>query len=222
MEGKTMKTDEQIKRDVDNELKWDPEIDSTDIATKATDGTVTLSGFAGNFYEKHLAEVSAKRVTGVVAVANDLAVRPNHADRRSDPELAREAVAALKAELPVSWEDIQILVHDGRLVLQGTVEWQFQRDRVVTAMRRLRGVLDVRNSIQVKPVIQAGDIKGRIEEAFKRNAVVDADHVEVQVHGPEVTLRGEVRSWAERDQAYRTAWSAPGVMNVVDELTIRT
>jgi osmotically-inducible protein OsmY len=217
-----MKSDDDIKCDVDNELNWNPEIDSTDIATKATSGTVTLSGFARNFYEKHQAEVSVKRVAGVVAVANDLAVRPTHPDRISDPELAREAVVALKMELPASWQNIKIMVHDGRVVLEGTLEWQFLRERAATAIRRLRGVLDVRNSIQVKPVLVAGNVKADIEAAFKRNAVVDANQVAVEVRGPEVTLRGEVRSWAERDQAYQTAWSAPGVMNVIDELTIRT
>jgi osmotically-inducible protein OsmY len=217
-----MKSDDDIKCDVDNELDWNPEIDSTDIATKANSGTVTLCGFARNFYEKHQAEVSVKRVAGVVAVANDLAVRPTDPDRLSDPELAREAVIALKMELPASWQHIKIMVHDGRVVLEGTLEWQFMRERAATAVRRLRGVLDVRNSIQVKPVLAAGNVKADIEAAFKRNAVVDADHVAVEVRGPEVTLRGEVRSWAERDQAYQTAWAAPGVMNVIDELTIRT
>jgi len=166
--------------------------------------------------------VSVKRVTGVVAVANDLAVRPKHPDQLSDPELAREAVAALKMELPASWQNLKIIVHDGRVVLEGSLEWQFMRERAVTAVRRLRGVVDVRNSIQVKPALVAGNIKADIEAAFKRNAVVDADHVAVEMRGPEVTLRGEVRSWAERDQACQTDWSAPGVMNVIDELTIRT
>jgi osmotically-inducible protein OsmY len=217
-----MKSDDEIKCDVDNELQWNPQIDSTDIATKATSGTVTLCGFARNFYEKQQAEITVKRVAGVAAVANDLAVRPTGANKLSDPEIAREAVDALKLAFPESWQNIKALVHEGRVVLEGTVEWQFQRERAVTAIRRLRGVLDVRNSIQVKPVLVAGDVKADIEAAFKRNAAVDAEHVAVEVRGPEVTLRGEVRSWAERDQACQTAWSAPGVMNVVDELTVRT
>jgi len=217
-----MKSDDEIQCDIENELNWNPEIDATDVATKVTSGTVTLSGFARNFYEKHQAEVSVKRVAGVVAVANDLAVRPTHPDRLSDPELAREAVAALKMELPTSWQSIQIVVHEGRVVLEGTLEWQFLRERAAAAIRRLRSVVDVRNSIQVKPVLAAGNVKTDIEAAFKRNAVIDAGHVAVEVRGPEVTLRGEVRSWAERDQAYQTAFSAPGVMNVIDELTIRT
>lgn len=217
-----MKSDSDLKRDVDNELRWNPELDSTDIATRAAGGAVTLSGFACNFYEKHLAEETAKRVGGVVAVANDLAVRPKQLERLSDPEIAREAVVALKMQLPVSWQNIQILVHDGHVVLEGSVEWDYLRERAVTAIRRLRGVLDVRNSIKVKPAISATDIKGDIEAAFKRNAVIDSNQVTVEVQGPQVTLRGEVRSWSERDQAYKTAASAPGVVNVVDELTIRT
>ncbi|HEV2702789.1 MAG TPA: BON domain-containing protein [Steroidobacteraceae bacterium] len=217
-----MKSDIDIKNDVDNELKWNPELDATDIATKATSGTVTLSGFAQNAYEKHVAEVTAKRVAGVAAVANDLAVRPIALDRRSDPEIARHVVETLKQELPVSWENIKTTVHEGRVVLEGTLEWQFMRERVENAVRRLRGVLDLRSHILVRPALTGSDVKTRIEAAFKRNALIDANHVRVDVHGTEVTLTGEVRSWAERDQASQAAWSAPGVMNVVDALSIRT
>ena len=216
-----MKTDGELKSDVENELAFNPQIDATDIATTANSGSVTLSGFAADFHEKHLAEMAAKRVAGVIAVANNLAVRPKHGDTRSDPELAREAVLALKIELPACWRMIQILVHDGRVVLEGTVEWDYQRQRVVNVIRRLRGVLDVRNSIIVQPTIIASDIKGEIEAAFKRNAVIDAERVKVLVEGSQITLKGEVGSWAERDQAYKTAVSAPGVVNVVNELTIQ-
>jgi osmotically-inducible protein OsmY len=217
-----MKSDDELKRDVDNELKWNPELNATDIATIAIGGAVTLSGVANNFYEKHLAEVTVKRVSGVTAVANDLEVRPPGMNRLSDPELAREAVVALKTALPVNWQNVKIMVHEGRVVLEGAVEWDFQRERVAAAIRPLRGVLDLRNAITVQPAIVACDIQADIEEAFKRNAVIDSDHVEVEVQGPQVTLRGEVRSWAERDQAYKAAASAPGIMHVVDELTIRT
>ncbi len=217
-----MKTDNELKSDVDDELKWNPELNSTDIATQVISGAVTLSGFAQNYYEKHLAELTVKRVAGVIAVANDLMVRPRQADRIPDPELARHAVAALKMALPVDWPNIKILVHDGHIVLDGTVGWDFLRERTVAAIRRLRGVLDVRDSIRVLPAISATDIKGDIQEAFRRNATIDSEQVKVVVQGPEVVLRGEVRSWAERDQAYKTAASAPGVVKVVNELTIRT
>jgi osmotically-inducible protein OsmY len=217
-----MKSDTDIKRDVDAELKWNPEVDETDIATKVTGGAVTLSGFARDYYEKHQAEVTVKRVVGVTAVANDLGVRPKDHEKLTDPEIAREALAALKLALPITWDAIKPLVHEGRIVLEGTVEWNFLREKAESAVRSVRGVQGVRNSIRVQPVIVAGDIKQKIEAAFKRNAQVDSDHVTVSIRGPEVTLSGEVRSWAERDQATQTAWSAPGVSHVIDEMTVRT
>ncbi len=215
-----MRSDTDIKRDVEAELKWNPEVDETDIATKVKDGTVTLSGFARNLYEKHQAEVSVKRVMGVTAVANDLQVHTR--DEATDPEIARQAVAALKLELPYSWDQIKPMVRNGQVVLEGAVEWQFVKERAETAIRRVHGVTEVRNSIRVQPKIAVQDIQSRIEAAFKRNAQVDADHVAVRVSGSEVTLSGEVRSWAERDEAEHSAWSAPGVTKVIDELRVRT
>jgi osmotically-inducible protein OsmY len=216
-----MKADNVIKQDVDAELGWNPELDETDIATKVQDGIVMLSGFARTFHEKHLAEVTVKRVAGVTAVANDLQVRPAAGQEWTDPEVARAAVAALKAELPLSWETIKPIVHEGRVFLEGTVEWHFQRLRAESAMRRVPGVMSVRNSIQIAPRVAATDIKHKIEDAFRRHAAIDADQVTVEASGSEVTLRGEVRSWAERDQAQASAWSAPGVTNVVNELHVR-
>lgn len=215
-----MRSDTDIKRDVDAELKWAPEVVETDIATKVTDGTVTLSGYARNLHEKHLAELAVKRVAGVAAVANDLQLRPPAGERPSDPQIARAAVAAIKLELPISWEQIRPMVRDGRVVLEGTVEWGFQRERAESAVRKVHGVTELRNSVQVKPTVRAEDIQRRIREAFERNAQIDADHVKVTANGPEVTLSGQVSSWAERDEAKQTAWSAPGVINVIDNLTV--
>ncbi len=216
-----MKPDSVIKQDVDAELRWNPELDETDIATKVQDGIVTLSGFARDYHEKHQAEVTAKRVAGVTAVVNDLQVRPPAGGRPTDPEIARAALAALKAELPLSWEGIKLAVHEARIFLEGTVEWQFQRQRAECAMRRVPGVASVRNSVRVVPCVGATDIKRKIEDAFRRNAEIDARQITVEARGAEVTLRGEVRSWAERDQAQQSAWSAPGVSNVINELQVR-
>lgn len=216
-----MRTDTVIKQNVDAELRWNPEVDETDIATKVQDGIVTLSGFARNYYEKHSAEMTVKRVAGVTAVANDLEVRPPAGQKWTDPEIARAALAALKAELPLSWETIKPVVHEGRIFLEGTVEWHFQRERAESAMRCVPGAGNVRNSIQVVPRVAANDIKRKIEDAFKRSAEVDADHITVETRGAEVTLRGEVRSWSERDQAQQSAWSAPGVTSVINELRVR-
>lgn len=217
-----MRADSEIEHDVKAELEWAPDVWDTDIAVKVTEGVVTLTGYAASVHDKFRAEAAAKRVRGVVAVANDLAVRAPLDGMPTDPEIARDAVAALKLELPLAWEDIKPLVKEGHVTLEGTVEWHDQRDRAEAAVRRLRGVLSVRNSIRLKPRVAAGEIKHRIEEAFRRSAVIDAQKVTVEARGSEVTLHGEVRSWAERDQAQQTAWAAPGVLTVRNEITVRT
>lgn len=217
-----MKTDTEIKRDVEAELRWDPQVDETDIAVKVNSGVVSLTGFARNYAEKYRADATAKRVAGVTGVANDIQVKLPGDDTLTDPQLARAVVAALQAALPMSGEDIKPVVQDGHVTLEGTVEWHYQRDRAESTVRELRGVVSVRNSIRIVPSVAPAQIKHRIEEAFRRSAEVDADRVTVEAQGGEVTLRGEVRSWTERDQAQRTAWSAPGVMQVKNELTVRT
>jgi osmotically-inducible protein OsmY len=216
-----MKSDINIKQDVEAELKWSPDVDETDIAVKVHGGEVTLSGYVRNYFESHRAEIAVKRVKGVAAVANDIEVRP-FANSPADPEIARAALAALKIELPLAWENVRPIVHQGRVTLEGTVDWEYQREGADNAMRRLNGVLSVRNSIRIEPKIAPADIKQKIEDAFRRLAHVDAGHITVETSGSDVTLRGEVRSWAERDQAQQSAWSAPGVAKVINELTVRT
>ena len=216
-----MRFDIDIKHDVDTELKWSPELDSTDIATKVTDGGVTLYGFARTFHERHQAELSVKRIAGVTAVANDLAIRPNGPHKASDPQIARDAMEVLKLELPSMWDQIRIMVRQGRVVLEGTVKWQFVRERAESAVRRVVGIVDIRNAIQVAPASMNGDIKRGIEAALNRSAVVDSSHITVEVCGTEVTLTGTVRSWVEREEAQQSAWSAPGVTDVLDALEVR-
>ena len=218
-----MKTDTEIERDVKAELRWDPQIDQTDIAVKVNAGVVCLTGFARSYAEKYRADVTAKRVAGVAGVANDIEVRLPGGDTLTDPQLARVVVSTLQAALPMSCQEIKPVVQDGHVALEGTVEWHYQRERAESTVRELRGVVSVRNSIRVQPrIIAPSEIKHNIEEAFRRSAEIDAQRVAVDAHGGEVTLRGEVRSWAERDQAQRTAWSAPGVMQVKNEITVRT
>jgi osmotically-inducible protein OsmY len=216
-----MKSDVEIKRDVEAEFKWDPRIDETDIAVKVNGGSVTLSGFARNYLEKHEAEQTAKRVGGVAAVANDIQVRVSHIARTTDPEIAREAVAALKSELPSVCEKIKILVDNAHVRLEGKVEWEFQRERAEAALRRVSGVLSLRNHIAIVPSVAAADVKSKIEQAFKRSAEVDASHITVETSGTQVTLRGDVRSWSELDQAQQSAWFTPGVTNVINNLQVK-
>jgi len=215
-----MKSDSEIERDVKDELRWDPDLDATDIAVSVKNGVVTLTGFVKSYSEKFEAEAAAKRVAGVVAVANDIEVRMPSVDERPDPEIAREAVAAIKSQLPVSSEKIKVIVKNGWITLEGEVEWQYQRATAENAVRRIKGVKGVNNTIQIKPHAQPSEIKRKIQEAFLRNAEVDANHIIVEADGGVVTLKGTVRSWIEREEAERAAWAAPGVTNVVDEIVV--
>lgn len=216
-----MISDSDIKRDVEAELQWSPDIDETDIAVKVKDGEVTLSGYARNYFEKLQAESAVKRVKGVVAVANDLGVR-SFTGTPTDPEIARAAVAALKYALPWNWENVKPVVQRGWITLEGTLEWHYQREQAESAVRYLTGVIGVVNTIRLEPKVAPQDIKRKIEEAFRRIAQIDADRITVDAQGADVTLRGTVRSWAEREQAQQSAWSAPGVARVTNELTVRT
>ncbi|HTX06775.1 MAG TPA: BON domain-containing protein [Steroidobacteraceae bacterium] len=217
-----MKADIDIKRDLEAELRWAPEVDETGIAVNVTDGIVTLAGYAGSSFEKHRAEAAVKRIAGVRAVANDLAVRAPTEGMPTDPQIARDAVAALKSALPLAWEDIKPVVYGGHVRLEGTAVWHYERESAEAAVRRVPGVVSVGNSIRLKPQIFTGEIKHQIEEAYRRNAALEAHAITVDAHDGEVTLRGEVRSWAEHDQAQQIAWSAPGITSVRNELTIRT
>ena len=215
-----MRLDSDIKRDVEDEIQWDPDIDATDIGVAVNNGVVSLTGFVRSFAQKTEAERDAKRVAGVVGVANDIEVRLPVIDERPDPDIVRDAVSALKAELPYSSENIKVIAKNGWLTLEGSVEWNYARERAESAVKRTRGVKGVTNSISLKPKVAPHEVRRKIEDAFRRSAELDASRVTVEANGSEVILRGTVKSWAERREAERAAWAAPGVTKVDNRIAI--
>ncbi len=181
---------------------------------------MTLAGFVRSYSQRWEAERDAKRVNGVVGIANDIEVSLPAIDQRPDPDIARDAAAAIQTQLPFWHDHIKPVVMNGWITLEGDAEWNFQRERAESAVRRVRGAKGVSNLIVVKPHAAPSEIKTRIEEAFKRSAVVDASHITVETDGGTVILRGKVKSWAERQEAERAAWRAPGVTKVENQINI--
>jgi osmotically-inducible protein OsmY len=215
-----MRVDSDVKRDVEDELKYDASVDSSDIGVSVKNGVVALTGFVHGYSQKLQAEADAKRVSGVLGVANDIEVRVASVDARPDPEIARDVIAQIKLELPYSHESLKAVVKKGWVTLEGNAEWNYQRTAAEGAALRVNGVLGVSNFIKLAPRVSPMEVKKKIEGALKRIAQLDANHITVEANGSEVVLQGSVRSWAERDEAERTAWLAPGVTKVENRITL--
>jgi len=215
-----MKTDAQLQRDVQHELGWDPAVKSTDIGVIVKDGVVTLTGDLTSYAEKHAVEHAVQRVHGVKAVAIEMHVRLVPALERKDADIALAARRALDWSVLVPDERVHIAVENGWLTLTGEVTWAYEREAAERSVRDLIGVLHVDNLITVKPSVRPDSVEKGIHDALARQAERDAKHIEVAVNGSYVTLRGKVRSYAERAAAQGAALSAPGVSAVVNELTV--
>ncbi len=213
-------TDTGLQRAVLAELVWEPSVDASHIGVSVKNGVVTLSGHVESYLEKLQAERAAKRVPGVRGVANELEIKLPDSNKRSDEDIALAAVNALKWNLFVPADQIKITVRQGWITLEGEVKWQFQRNAAEKAVRRLKGVMGVNNYIRIQPRITPIEVQNRITDAFTRSAELDARGIKVEADGDKVILVGRVRSLAEREEAERIAWSAPGVSQVENLIVV--
>ena len=215
-------SDLELKKNVEAELNWEPSINAAEIGVAVKDGVVTLTGRVESYWEKVAAERAAGRVARVRAIVNELEIRLPSSSERTDEDIARAAVNALDWFVSVPSDRIKVKVSKGWVTLEGTVDWQYQKSAAERAVRDLIGVKGVTNVVEVKPRVSATEVKSVIEAALKRSAEVDARRITVETDGDKVILRGTVRSVAERHEAERAAWRAPGVRTVENQVTIGT
>ena len=205
---------------VSDELFWDPKVDNEAIAVSADDGKITLRGTVGSFRQKREAKNAAERVFGVTSVENDLQVRILNEDKREDAELRGDVLQALMLDSLVP-KTVDAKVDYNYVTLKGTADWQYQRDEAEFIAGNVPGVIGVDDQIKLKtPSADAGDVKDSIQDAFKRNARLDADDLTVKTSNGTVTIEGVVSSWDEHDEAMTAAWAAPGVTAVKDRMTV--
>lgn len=212
-------TDKEIQQAVLRELEWEPLVNSTEIGVAAKHGIVTLAGTVDSYFKRYHAERTATRVQGVIAVVNELEVKLPTSSERTDKDIAR-AVRALEDRITVPADRIKVTVRNGWITVEGDVEWRYQKEAAENAIRELTGVKGLTNLITVKPRVSPPDVRARIEEALRRSAEIDAQRITVEVEGSKITLRGTVRSVAERKEAQRAAWRAPGVTEVTNLITV--
>ncbi|WP_454914529.1 BON domain-containing protein [Variovorax gossypii] len=215
-----MKTDTQLRDDVQAELSWDPAFKASDIGVIVKDGVVTLTGQLASHAEKYAVERAVQRVHGVKAVAVEMTVKLPFGNERTDADIAMAAERALEWNVLVPDGKIRPLVEKGWLTLQGEVEWGYQRSAAEGAVRDLMGVTGVSNLVKVKPKVSPADVEKKIHDALSRQAEREASRLSISVNGSQVTLRGVVHSWTERDAVQGAAWATPGVSAVVNDLLV--
>ncbi len=217
-----MLADRQLQQNIMSELRWEPSVKATEIGVAVKDGVVTLTGKLDTYAQKFAAERAVERVAGVRAIADDLAVVLPGTFGRSDSDIARAAASAIAWDIEVP-NGITAIVTNGWVTLSGKAVWYYQKAAAERVVRYLTGVTGVTNMIEIHPpvAVKAGDVKSKIEAALARSVELDARAISVTALDDTITLTGTVRSWAERDDATRAAWNAPGVRFVKDELKVK-
>jgi osmotically-inducible protein OsmY len=213
------KTDTQLKNDVEAELRWDPRVNAAQVGVSVDKGVVSLLGSVDTYAEKWAAEAATKRVNGVRTVAQDLTVKVLAEHKREDSEIAAAVQSALTWDVFVP-KTVNASVQKGEVTLEGAATWGYQREAAELVVRRLAGVVSVRNLIVINPGATASQVKEHVEAALQRQAVTDAKSIHVEIAGGKVTLTGTASSWQSIEDASHAAWAAPGVTNVVDKLTV--
>jgi len=217
-----MKNDQQLQQDVMDELKWDPILTASEIGVSVKNGVVTLSGYVNSYSKKIAAENAAKRVKGVSAIAEDINVRLGLDDERTDTEIAEAALDALKWNVNVPDNKIKIKVENGWVMLEGDADWQYQKDAAANAVRDIAGVKGISNLIMLSPKADVSVVEKNIRRALQRSADIEANNIDIRTVGNKVIIKGKARSWAERREIERAAWSSPGVTEIEDDLLITT
>ena len=217
-----MRTDSEIQKDVMDEFRWEALLNASEIGVAVKHGIVTLTGSVDTYTKKLAAENAAKNVVGVKAVAENIEVKLTSYGKRNDTEIAEAVINALKWHTAVKEDKVKIKVEDGWVSLEGEVEWEFQKTAARSTVENLSGVVGITNNIKIKPQVGATDLKKKISAAYHRNATIDAEKITLDVVGGKVTLRGKVRSYAEKKDAETAAWLAPGVDKVENNLEIDT
>ena len=213
-------TDSSLKQAVLDELNWQPSVEAAHIGVTAKDGVVTLTGHVGSLAEKLAAERAAGSVFGVKAIAEELEVRYPFEKKEDDADIAQRVLQVLSWDIEVPKDKVKVKVEKGLVTLSGDLDWYYQRSAAEADVRKLPGVIGLNNIIVLKPRVQASNVRDKIEAAFKRNAQIEADNITVTTDGGKVTLGGNVDTWYERSLAEGTAWSAPGVTQVENRLTV--
>jgi osmotically-inducible protein OsmY len=203
-----------------DELAWDPSVDAAEIGVSVEKGVVILNGTVRSLAEKRTAERTTQHVEGVRAVTDELVVKLAGDSQHTDADIARAAVNVLDWNTSVPPNRVKVLVQNGWITLEGGVEYHFQKMAAENAVRHLKGVKGVSNVIAINPSVSAGDVIHAIKKALHRAAQVDAEKISVEASAGKVILRGNVRTWTEREEAERAAWAAPGVTNVQNEIQI--